>query len=93
MSRPLTPDMIAERWMCSGETVRQLIRTGKLPAFRIGRMLRVTPQALEEYECKTIELDASMGVTLSPGPMPTANADVFGFRHTRPKKLKAKPAT
>lgn len=39
-----------ERWMCSGETVRQLIRTGKLPAFRIGRMMRVTPQALEEYE-------------------------------------------
>jgi len=42
-ARPLTPDEIAHRWGCSGETVRSLIRKGELPAFRVGRMFRVTP--------------------------------------------------
>lgn len=46
-ARPLTPDEIAERWACSGETVRSLIRRGELPAFRVGRMFRVSAADLE----------------------------------------------
>lgn len=38
---PFTPDMLAERWQCSAETVRQLIKRGELRGFRVGRMMRV----------------------------------------------------
>lgn len=33
---PYTPDTLAARWGCSGETVRLLCASGKLPAFRVG---------------------------------------------------------
>lgn len=41
---------LADYWMCEPETVRHLIRTGKLKAFRVGKELRVTDKALREYE-------------------------------------------
>lgn len=50
-ARPYTAEMLAERWECSAETVRQMIRDGRLPAFRVGRMMRVTQRVVEQYEC------------------------------------------
>ncbi|WP_425309753.1 excisionase family DNA-binding protein [Falsirhodobacter halotolerans] len=92
MGKPWTPEMIADRWMCSGETVRQMIRDGRLPAFRVGRMMRVTNQALEEYECKTSGSDASTTALSSCGTSRTAPADAIVLRHTRPKTQNAKRA-
>jgi len=37
-------------WRCDQNTVRHLIRTGRLQAFRVGKELRVTDKALREYE-------------------------------------------
>jgi excisionase family DNA binding protein len=31
-ARPYTPDEMAARWGCAGETVRAMIRSGQLPA-------------------------------------------------------------
>ncbi len=33
--QPFTPETLAERWGCSGETVRQMVRSGQLPGFRV----------------------------------------------------------
>lgn len=33
---------------CSGQTIRKLIRSGKLPAFRIGRDFRIIESDLEK---------------------------------------------
>ena len=68
MTRPLTPEMLAERWMVSAETVRQLVKRGELRGFRVGRMIRIPADAVEEYECQTTESDASTGASSSPGP-------------------------
>lgn len=93
MHKPWTPDMIAKRWGCSGETVRQMIRDQKLPCFRVGRMMRVTHAALEDYECKTSELDGSKAASSSCGTSRTEPVRVIAFRHTRPRKQNAKLAT
>jgi excisionase family DNA binding protein len=46
-----TPETLAERWGCSAKHVRTLILSGELRAFQIGpRLLRVTANALEEFE-------------------------------------------
>ena len=47
----LTPRMVAERWAMSDKGVYNLIRSGKLRAFKLGgKLLRVTRAAVEECE-------------------------------------------
>ncbi|WP_350339353.1 helix-turn-helix domain-containing protein [Falsirhodobacter xinxiangensis] len=47
----LSPSQVAGRWGCCANTVRTLIRTGKLKAFPVGsRRLGITRQSLHEYE-------------------------------------------
>lgn len=45
-----TPDELAERWGCSGNHIRAMIRKGTLPAFRLGKLYRVPASVVEEYE-------------------------------------------
>lgn len=66
--RALTPAMVAEMWGCSERTVRNEIAAGRLRHFRIGqKLLRIEPEALEEYKCQnTGSLD-----TVESGPSPS----------------------
>jgi excisionase family DNA binding protein len=48
-----TPDSLAARWQCSAETIRQMIRSGELPAFRVGRMYRIKWQHVDLHEGRT----------------------------------------
>ena len=48
---PFSVASLAEYWGCSAETVRRRIARGELKAFRIGTLLRVSAQAVEDYEC------------------------------------------
>lgn len=48
--RPYTPDQLAERWGCPGETVRQMCRTGRLRSFVVGKMYRITAAEVDRYE-------------------------------------------
>lgn len=51
MDKPFTPATLAERWGCSPDAVYDLIRSGKLPAFRVGaKLLRI--QATEKIYSK-----------------------------------------
>lgn len=51
MKSSYTPEQLAVRWHCSANTVRNLISTGKLDAFRVGKkLLRISVEAIEEYE-------------------------------------------
>ena len=46
-----TPATLARRWQCSERHVRNLIRDGKLAAFRVGgKLLRVSAAVVEEFE-------------------------------------------
>jgi excisionase family DNA binding protein len=46
----LTMSQIAERWRVSIETVKRRIRSGQLPALKLGRCVRVSPTTLVAYE-------------------------------------------
>ena len=46
--RPFTPETLADRWGCSAETVRQLVKAGRLRGFRVGRMFRIPAVAVED---------------------------------------------
>jgi excisionase family DNA binding protein len=73
--RPYTPDELAARWGCSAETVRQQIKRGELRGFRVGRMLRIPADAVEELECRNIVSAGSTAASSSPGPKKAAGAD------------------
>lgn len=47
--KPLTPDEVAEFLQVSRFTVYELVKRGELPAFRVGRQVRIDPDALEAY--------------------------------------------
>ncbi|MFV0245142.1 MAG: helix-turn-helix domain-containing protein [Qingshengfaniella sp.] len=92
MARPYTPELLADRWDCSAETVRDMIRRGVLPAFRVGRMMRIAAQVVEDYECGTIESGVSRDASSSCGTTRTEPGDVIALRHTRKRTPSAKPA-
>lgn len=48
--RPFTPDQLAERWDCSAETIRQMVKRGDLYGFRIGRLIRIPYAGVEAHE-------------------------------------------
>lgn len=50
MSRYYTPRTLAQTWECSPDVVYDLLRTGKLKGFRVGRKWRVSDDARLEYE-------------------------------------------
>lgn len=53
IDRPYTPERLAERWDCSPDLVRKLLAEGALQGFRLGgKLWRITPQAVEAYECQ-----------------------------------------
>ena len=49
-ARPFSPDSLADRWLVSAETVRQLCHQGRLRHFRIGRKFRIPHDAVIEFE-------------------------------------------
>ncbi|MBU0726413.1 MAG: helix-turn-helix domain-containing protein [Alphaproteobacteria bacterium] len=63
--RPYTPETLAERWGCSHQHIRDLVRTGKLPAFRVGRLIRVRREDVETFERPQVEIEAA-----APPPPP-----------------------
>ena len=88
--KPYTPDTLAERWGCSAQTVRNIISQGDLPAFRVGRLFRIKPEAVEEYECqqKSASEDFAAG-SVSHGVRMESD-DAISFRHAVERKRKPK---
>src|SRR5579859_3248067 len=56
MNPAFSPRDLAEHWQCSERHVRNLIRDGKLRAFRLGgKLVRVPREAVEDFEkCESI---------------------------------------
>ena len=82
--RPFTPETLAERWQCSAQTVRDLINGGRLPAFRLGRMFRISQQVVQDFEAAgdppaTVEPQ-------SPRRMSRWPEEQIMIRHARPRK-------
>lgn len=52
--RPYSPETLGERWGCSAEKVRLMVRNGELPGFRLGKLIRIPAAEVERYECRNI---------------------------------------
>lgn len=51
----MTPEVytvkdLASRWQCAELTVYNMIQSGKLKAFKLGRGVRIPREAVERYE-------------------------------------------
>jgi len=91
MTRPLSADMLANRWHVSAETIRQLCKSGSIRAFRVGRMFRIPMDAILEYEaCQNIVLESSEADLPSHGGR-TESADAIVLMHSRPRMQNGKP--
>ncbi|WP_110365780.1 helix-turn-helix domain-containing protein [Tritonibacter mobilis] len=84
--KPFTPDQLGERWGCSGETVRQLVKRGELRGFRIGRMIRIPQKEVEEFECQTSILEDCAAACASTGRGRTESECVVNLRHAPERK-------
>jgi len=52
-ARPLSVAELAAHWGCSDTFVYDQIKAGRLKAMRFGgKLLRIRPEAVEEYECR-----------------------------------------
>lgn len=91
-SRPFTADSLAERWGCSGETVRQMVKSGRLPGFRVGRMIRITAQAVEDYECQRSASDGSGAASASTGPATMDAGGAISLRHATERPPRPRPS-
>jgi len=47
--RPWTPKTLAAEWSVTAQHIRDLIRTGELKHFRVGRLIRISKAAAEDY--------------------------------------------
>lgn len=53
LTRPYSPETLADRWGCSSEKIRQMCRRGELPYFRLGKLIRIPANEVERVECLT----------------------------------------
>lgn len=59
---------LAEHWGCGTDTVYSLIKSGDLPAFKLGgRLLRVRSEEVEKFECQNIASNDTEKSSLSSG--------------------------
>ncbi|NPV54941.1 MAG: helix-turn-helix domain-containing protein [Firmicutes bacterium] len=49
MDRLLTPEEVAKRLAVSPKSIREWLRNGKLRGVKVGRLWRISPQALDRF--------------------------------------------
>jgi len=60
-AKPFTPKTLSERWDCSEQHVRDLIKAGKLKGFQLGGLIRIAAWEVERVESGSDdEKDGSM---------------------------------
>lgn len=88
----LTPAMLAERWSCSEQHIRNMIDRGQLPSFKIGeKLLRIRREHVEAFECQSGDLPGSEVNSASHGKTSEDNADVIDLEQRTQKRRPAAP--
>jgi excisionase family DNA binding protein len=62
-TKPYSPELLADRWGCSPEKVRQMYHRGELAGFRLGKLIRIPANEVERFECA--QLQAPKGTSSS----------------------------
>jgi len=90
-TRIYTPSTLAIRWQCSERHIRNLISHGDLKSFKLGKLLRITKQAVEEYEQCNGGLHGCEANSASPGMSREESADVIDLGQATRKRRTAAP--
>jgi excisionase family DNA binding protein len=53
--KPYSPELLADRWGCSAEKVRQMYHRGELAGFRLGKLIRIPALEVERFECAQLQ--------------------------------------
>lgn len=53
-NRHLTPQQLATRWSFCLETTRRKLRSGEIPALKLGRSWRIPLAVVEDYERRCV---------------------------------------
>lgn len=87
----LTTAMLAERWLCSERHIRNMITSGELPAFRLGKLFRIRLDDVERVECQTGDLHGSKENTASHGTTQMESGDVIDLEQKTKQRRTASP--
>lgn len=97
-TRPFTVAKLAEHWEVSETFVYDQIKAGRLRAIRLGgKLLRIKPDAVEDFECQHTESassDASATMEPHTGPSPSGGLTIeerTAFRLARQTEPQRKP--
>ena len=91
-ARSKSAAMLAERWQCSEQHIRNMIDRGKIPSFKIGdKLLRIRREHVEAFECQNGDLPDSEANSVSPGKTSADSADVIDLEQRTPKRRHAAP--
>lgn len=52
MTKPYSPQTLADRWGCSAEKVRLMYRAGEIVGFQLGKLIRIPADEVERFECQ-----------------------------------------
>lgn len=74
---PLTVQQLADRWACSRDAVYALLRTGRLPSFRVGgKLLRIKADVVRGWENGDDTLSANTDCSSSTDrPVPSGETN------------------
>lgn len=50
MNDVYTPDALAKRWQCSLDVIYDLLRQRKITGFKLGRVWRISGEAVDKFE-------------------------------------------
>jgi excisionase family DNA binding protein len=67
IERLLTLGEAAQALGCSVATVKRRVRSGSLPAFRDGRLVRIREDDLRRYVCERVARATAAGPTVTAG--------------------------
>jgi len=57
--RPFSVERLAKRWGCSENSIRHMVNSQELPAFRLGRLMRIPAQVVTEIEAQATDFEGS----------------------------------
>jgi len=60
---PFSIASLAKRWACSQGAIRNLLRAGRLPHFRIGTLIRIPAAEVETFETASRDDRYMQGLT------------------------------
>jgi excisionase family DNA binding protein len=54
----LTPEEVAQRWKINPRTIREMVRTRRIPGLCVGRIIRLREEDVAQIECGGVVVEA-----------------------------------